>query len=183
MSCYLLHCDTNINIIADESVKFILKNQDLNGDWYNEISIYSTSDPLQNETGNLRGVVCVYVTVFTPVIDEEKNIVGYNMVCEAMHGYCYEVNYGSGNTKPSFSTDEWKDDVGYMKDWIDGIGAVLGEINEDSVGKDRYGNPFNKHDYYSYNEFYVENYQWYYTAPYGNTLSQCLAGKIPILPW
>ena len=169
--------------VQDESINFILKNQDLNGDQYNEISLYSTSDPLTNQTENLRGVVCVYVTVFTPVIDEQHNIVGYNMVCEAMRGFCYEVNYGSGNTNESFSTDEWKSDVGYVLEWIDGVGPVLGEIDEDAVAYNQYWGPFDKHDYYSYNAWYVDgtNYWWYNTAPCGKTLSQCLVDKIPIL--
>lgn len=169
--------------VNDQSVNFLLKNQDLNGDGYNEISLYSTSDPLTNETENLRGVVCVYVTVFTPVIDEQRNIIGYNMVCEAMRGYCYEVNYGSGNTKASFSTDEWKSDVGYVIDWIDGVGAILGEITDDAIAYNQYWGVFDKHDYYSYNAWYVDgnNYWWYNTAPYGKTLSQCLVDKIPNL--
>ena len=127
--------------------------------------------------------MCVYVTVFTPVIDEQRNVIGYNMVCEAMRGYCYEVNYGSGNTNESFSTDEWKNDVGYVLEWIDGVGPVLGEITDDSVGYNQYWGPFDKHDYYSYNAWYVDgnNYWWYNTAPCGKTLAQCLADKIPNL--
>lgn len=173
------------DIYLDESVSFILKNQDINWDGYNEITLYSTSDPLKNTSQNLVGVVCVYATVFTPVIDEQKNVIGYNMVCEAMRGFCYEVNYGSGNTNPSFSTDEWKNDVGYMVEWIDGVGAVLSDIPEDVPAYNQYWNPFDKNDYYSYNAYYVPttNYWWYNTAPYGNNLRTCLEGKIPTLPW
>ena len=174
------------DIFRDESVKFILKNQDINKDGYNEISMYSTSDPLTNETEDLRGVVCVYVTVFTPVIDEQYNIIGYNMVCEAMRGYCYEVNYGSGNTKPSFSTDEWKNDVGYVVRW-ETSGPVLGEIVEGADGYDKDWNPFDKHQYSSYNGGYITwNIEWncyanHNTVPYGQTVGQCLADKIPNL--
>ena len=172
------------DILNDSSVSFILKNQDLTGDGYNEITLYSTSDPLTNQTENLRGVVCVYATVFTPVIDENNNIIGYNMLCEAMRGYCYEVNYGSGNTNASFSTDEWKNDVGYALDWVEGIGAILAEIPDDAIGFNQYWDPFDKHDYYSYNAWYVDgtNYWWYNTAPYGKTLAQCLTEKTQILP-
>ena len=169
------------DILDDSSVKFILKNQDLNYDGYKEISLYLTSDILDNETENLRGVVCVYVTVFTPAIDDQGNIVGYNMVCEALRGYCYEVNYGSGNKNPSFSTDEWKDDVGYVVDWIEGIGAIIEDIPDDLMNSD--GTQLYKHDYYSYNQGYYYNYWWYNTAPHGNKLWQCLDGKIPQLPY
>ena len=65
----------------DLDLAFILKNQDLNGDGYNEIAMYSTSDPLDNDTDKYTGVVCVYVTVFTPIIDSSGNVAGYKQVC------------------------------------------------------------------------------------------------------
>ena len=69
--------------------------------------------------------------------------------------------------------------IGYAVDWIEGIGAILAEIPDDTMNSD--GTQLYKYDYYSYNQGYY-NYRWYNTAPYGRTLSQCLAGKIPFLP-
>lgn len=165
------------DVMEDTSVSFILKNQDLNGDWINEIALYSTSDTLDStaEWGS-DGVVCVYVTVFTPVIDDMWNIVGYHMVCEAVRGYCYEVRYGAEDLTPSFSTDEWKVDVGYVEGW-DNVEnkPILRPIPDDTLSED--GTKLYKLDYDSYNLYY----QWYKTAPYGENLREWLDGRIPPL--
>ena len=111
--------ETQINklfgdIIRYHDVSFILKNQDLNFDGFNEIACYSTSDPLDCVEQNYNGIVGVYLTVFTPVIDEQKNIIGYEMVCDSIHGFCNEVHYNPDNpTISSFSTDDWRDNVVY----------------------------------------------------------------------
>lgn len=100
------------DIIGTEKVSFILKNEDLTGDYYNEIAMYSTSDTLDWVPDHL-GIVGVYLTVFTPVFDEQKNIVGYELLCDSIHGYCPEVNYHSLDTRESFSTDHWVDELSY----------------------------------------------------------------------
>ena len=165
------------DILNISSVSFILKNEDLNDDTYSEIALYSTSDLLDSSAEwPIDGVVCVYVTVFTPVINEQKEIIGYNLVCEAMRGYCYEVRYGSTDLTPSFSTDEWRDDLGYMIGWDDQNNtSILERIPVDAMSAD--GTKPYRLDYESYNRYY----NWCYTTPYGNKLWQCLAGKIPYL--
>ena len=100
------------DIIDLNEVSFILKNEDLNGDYYNEIAMYSTSDHL-DWSPNHQGIVGVYLTVFTPIIDDEGNIVKYELLCDSIHGYCIEVNYHSSDTRPSFSTDHWVDELSY----------------------------------------------------------------------
>ena len=163
------------DVLFDTGVSFILKNQDLNGDGYREIAMYSTSDPLDCEV-EYDGIVCVYVTVFTPTIDENKNIVGYHMVCESLRGYCYEVYYGQGDTTPSFSTDEWRNDIGYWHYFDECIYIVPDDAM--SVNGDT---PY-KLDYYSYNKSYqYGEYYWASTLPYGLKLCQCLSDKIPYL--
>lgn len=165
------------DVLIDTTVSFILKNEDINGDGYNEIALYSTSDPLDctdEWAGN--GVVCVYVTVFTPVIDEQKNIIGYNMVCEAMRGYCGEVRYTEHELIPSFSTDTWKNDIGYWA-WSDEIGSYIEKVPDDAWSND-WTMPF-RQDFNSYNTYYM--YSFWATAPYGDTVMQCLDGRIPYL--
>ena len=164
------------DVLFETNVSFILKNQDLNGDGYREITMYSTSDPLDCAV-EFDGVVCVYVTVFTPRVDERKNVIGYTLVCESLRGYCYEVYYGQGDTTPSFSTDEWKDDIGYwhyFNGWAERVPE--GEMNADGTLPYRL-------DYYSYNKSYKYVYDgydnWGATLPYGNRLGQCLYNKIP----
>ncbi len=145
----------------DEKVAFILKNQDLNGDGHREIAMYSTSDPLDNTTSDYKGVVCVYVTVFTPIVDRLGNVTGYKQVCESLRGYCYEIYYSPSNHEPSFSTDEWRDSVAYT-----------------SWGKDTELPDDDKDDFDSYNLQY--NPTWLstnYTKPYGKTLSTVLKGQ------
>ena len=96
----------------DKNVAFILKNQDLNGDGYKEIAMYSTSDKLDNTSSSYKGVVRVFVTVFTPIVDRSGNVTGYKQVCESLRGYCSEIYYSPSNRVPSFSTDTWKNSVG-----------------------------------------------------------------------
>ena len=165
------------DVIIDTSVSFILKNQDLNWDGYSEIALYSTSDLLDSTSEWPTNAVCVYITVFTPVLDEQKNIAGYTMVCESLHGYAPEVRYGTNDLAPSFSTDHWRDDIGYMV-WNDATNSSdTFRVPEYAMSNDG-TKPF-RNDYNSYNQYY--QYWWYATTPYGNTASQCLNGKIPWL--
>ena len=167
------------DLMKDNGVNFILKNEDLNGDWYNEIALYSTSDTLDSNApwcGD--GVVCVYVTVFTPIIDSWWNIIGYSLVCESVHGYCYEVRYGEDDEAYSFSTDEWREDVGYQIRWNDETGAFdLGEIPDETMSAD--GTKKYKEDFDSYNTTYILDGEEYGTAPYGRNIKQWLDGMIP----
>ena len=152
------------DVLFETGVSFILKNQDLNRDGYREIAMYSTSDPLTCEV-EYDGIVCVFVSVFTPIIDENKNIIGYTLVCESLRGYCYEVFYDYTSNMPSFSTDTWLDDVGYN---YYGVTYSLPEPE--------------RHDYHSYNQVYYPEQWWSSrTFPYGNNLAQCLSNKIPYL--
>ena len=161
------------DVLTDTSVSFILKNQDLNGDGYNEITMYSTSDPLDCVT-EFDGTVCVYVTVFTPKLDERKSVIGYTLVCESLRGYCSEVYYGANDPTPSFSTDEWKDDIGYYH-YFD---ETIYRVPEDAVGLD--GVTPLRDDYNSYNKAYqyMEG-MWGNIVPYGKRLWECLLNKIP----
>lgn len=157
--------------LQDEDLAFILKNQDLNGDGKNEIAMYSTSDPLDNDTDEYTGVVCVYVTVFTPILDSRGNVTGYKQVCESLRGYCYEIYYSPNNHKPSFSTDEWRTNVGYSN-WGDKtipeeeIQEVLKNQGEEAAFK-------------LYNLSYRPSGAWrsYDTKPVGDNLSNALKGQ------
>lgn len=165
------------DVLTDTSVSFILKNQDLNWDGYSEISLYSTSDPLDSSSEWPTGAICVYLTVFTPVLDAQRNIAYYEMVCESLHGYAPKVRYGSNDLTPSFSTDHWRDDIGYMV-WNDLTGTSdTFRVPADAMSNDG-TKPF-RYDYNSYSKCYQN--VWYATTPYGNTASQCLNGKIPWL--
>ena len=161
------------DIILDEGVSFILKNQDLNWDGCSEISLYSTSDPLDC-VEQYDGVVCVYVTVFAPLVDEEKNIIGYTQVYDTLRGYCCEVYYESDNPIPSFSTDEWRDDIGYWH--IDGNTYV---VPYDAMSVDG-SKPF-RYDHNSYTrEYSYEGCPWPgRTLPLGKKVSELLYDKIP----
>ena len=102
------------DIIDLEHVSFILKSEDLVGSVDDEICIYSTSDPLVWTPGNwLNSVVGVYLTVFVPIVDEQGVTVGYEQLCDSLHGYCMEVQYMEGDLTPSFSTDHWRDELFY----------------------------------------------------------------------
>ena len=165
------------DVLIDTTVSFILKNQDLNWDGYNEIAMYSTSDVLDSDSEWPTNAVCVYLTVFTPVIDASRNVVGYTLVCESMHGYAPEVRYDDDNLTPSFSTDHWRDDIGYMV-WNDQTNASdTYRVPEDAMSNDG-SMPF-RNDYNSYNQYY--RYWWQATTPYGQSASQRLAGRIPWL--
>ena len=95
-------------------VSFILKSEDLVGSVENEIALYSTSDPLTWNAGNwMHTVVGVYLSVFVPVVDENGVTVGYDMLCDSVHGYCLEVQYMENDYTPSFSTDHWRDELFY----------------------------------------------------------------------
>ena len=165
------------DVLLDTTVSFILKSEDLNGDGYHEIALYSTSDTLDctdEWAGN--GVVCVYVTVFTPVLDEEGSVAGYNMVCESLHGYCSEVRYTETQLIPSFSTDTWMNDIGYWA-WTEELGSYVEKVPDDALSNTS-DVPFRK-DFASYNMYYI--YDFWRTAPYGESIRQCLDGKIPYL--
>ena len=167
------------DIMTDTSLSFILKNQDLNWDGYSEISMYSTVDPLDSSSEWPTGAICVYLTVFAPVLDEQRNVVAYEMICEAIHGYAPKVRYGSTDTTPSFSTDHWRDDIGYMV-WNDLTGTSdVYSVPADALSND--GTKAFRYDYNSYSKYYQNI--WYATTPYGNTAAQCLDGKIPWLGW
>ena len=100
---------------ANPEVKFILKNENLIGDYDSptEIAFYSTSDPLDWD-GNHFAYVGVYLTVLTEVVvDAENGITEYQLVCNSVHGYCREENYHPSCTEalPSFTTDSWIDAI------------------------------------------------------------------------
>ena len=102
------------DIMESLHVSFILKNQDLNYDGYNEIALYSTSDPLDCVETGYQGIVGVYVSVFTPVVDEQKNVIAYTLVCDSLYGFCNEIHYNPNDlTESSFSTDDWRDNLTY----------------------------------------------------------------------
>lgn len=97
-----------------DHVSFILKSENLVGSIDNEIALYSTSDPLTWTAGNwMNTVVGVYLSVFIPVLDEQENTIGYELLCESIHGYCLEVQYMENDYTPSFSTDHWRDELFY----------------------------------------------------------------------
>ena len=149
------------DVLFESGVSFILKNQDLNNDGRNEIAMYSTSDPLDNRTSSYDGVVCVYVTVFTPVISSSGQITGYRMVCESLRGYCSEIYYSPSNNSPSFSTDTWRDSVCYVRNNRKYELSAADKLN------------FNK-----YNDNYVYNNRKYNTEPMGNSLSTLLRNQL-----
>ena len=101
------------DVVDLNEVAFILKNEDLNDDGYNEIAMYSTSDPLDWYEGHM-GLVGVYLTVFTPIVNEAGEVEKYVLLCDSIHGYCMEVNYHSSDSvTASFSTDHWVDELWY----------------------------------------------------------------------
>lgn len=141
-------------------VTFILKNQDLNGDGYKEIAMYSTSDTLDNYKSDYEGTVRVFVTVFTPIVESRK-IVGYRQVCESALGYCQEVYYSPQQPDiPSFSTDTWKDGLGYNTGGWFGIDVAI--TNHKDL------------KYEQYNMTYRSGNKSYTTKPVGNTLAKVL---------
>ena len=119
------------DIIDFNEVAFILKNEDLNGDGYNEIAMYSTSDTLDWYPDHY-GIVGVYLTVFTPIVNESGEIVKYVLLCDSIHGYCNEVNYHSSDTRPSFSTDHWVDELSYWHHEVPYLRPIPEEDRYDS---------------------------------------------------
>ena len=118
-----------IDINDPDHVSFILKSENLVGSIENEIALYSTSDPLTWSAGNwLNSVVGVYLSVFIPVLDEQGNTIGYELLCESIHGYCLEVQYMENDYTPSFSTDHWRDELFY---WHENYPNPLPIVDED----------------------------------------------------
>ena len=169
------------DILHELDVSFILKNQDLNADTFNEIALYSTSDPLDIvETGD-KGIVGVYLSVFTPVVDEQRNVVAYELVCDSLYGFCYEEYYNPENlTLSSFSTDDWRDNLVYWHHELD-----TQFIPDDAIGFD--GITLYKYHYESYHsrKYPYEGYPWGNTSAWidGLRASQKLDGKIPYIPY
>ena len=103
-----------IDFAESNHVSFILKSEDLVGSVENEIAIYSTSDPLDwSPNHGVMSVVGVYLSVFVPILDEQGVTIGYEQLCDSIHGYCVEVRYMDGDNTPSFSTDHWRDELFY----------------------------------------------------------------------
>ena len=166
------------DILDELNVSFILKNQDLNADGFNEIALYSTSDPL-NYIPNTDEIVGVYLSVLTPVVDEQKNVVAYELVCDSMYGFCYEEAYNPMKpTLSSFSTDDWRDNLVYWHHELD-----TQPIPDDAIGFD--GQTLYKYHYDSYHskKYTYEGYPWGYTGVWieGKTAAQMLNGKIPFI--
>ena len=110
---------------------FILKSEDLVGSVDNEIAFYTTSDPLDWSPSHwVTSVVGVYLSVFVPVLDEQGTTVGYELLCDSIHGYCMEVQYMEGDNTPSFSTDHWRDELFY---WHENY-----SVPQPITGEDRY---------------------------------------------
>lgn len=118
------------DIMELEHVSFILKSEDLVGSVDDEICIYSTTDPLDWYPGHLSSVVGVYLSVFVPIVDEQGLTIGYEQLCDSIHGYCVEVQYMEGDLTPSFSTDHWRDELYY---WHENYAYP-----QPIVGEDRY---------------------------------------------
>lgn len=109
-------------------VSFILKSEDLVGSIENEIALYSTSDPLDWSPSHWTiGIVGVYLSVFIPIVDESGTTVGYETLCDSIHGYCMEVQYMDGDNTPSFSTDHWRDELYYWHENHANPVAITGE--------------------------------------------------------
>ena len=103
-----------IDFTDPNHVSFILKSEDLVGSIDNEIALYSTSDKLTWSPAQWTPtVVGVYLSVFIPVLDEQGVTVGYDLLCDSIHGYCMEVQYIEGGSTSSFSTDHWRDELYY----------------------------------------------------------------------
>ena len=167
------------DILSSLNVSFILKNEDLNYDGFNEIALYSTSDPLDCVEQGYIGIVGVYLSVFTPIVDEQKNVIGYQLVCDSMYGFCNEVHYNPEHlTDSSFSTDDWRDNIVYWHHELD-----TQPMPDDAIAID--GKSLFKYHYESYHsrQYMYEGYPW--DTPItnvwveGKTAAQMLANKIP----
>lgn len=119
------------DVLDLQNVSFIIKSEDLVGSVDNEIAIYTTSDPLTWAPDNWTNfVVGVYLSVFVPIIDDQGTTIGYEMLCDSIHGYCLEVQYMEGDNTPSFSTTHWRDELYYWhENYVD---------PQPIVGEDRY---------------------------------------------
>lgn len=116
------------DIIELNRVSFILKSEDLVGSVDNEISLYSTSDPLDYDDNHWTPtVVGVYLSVFVPIVDENGITIGYEQLCDSIHGYCMEVWYMDGIKIPSFSTDHWRDELYYWHEKYANPVPIVGE--------------------------------------------------------
>lgn len=116
------------DIIDLNHVSFILKSEDLVGGVDNEIALYTTSDPLTWSPNNyINSVVGVYLSVFVPILDDQGNVVGYEQLCDSIHGYCLEVQYMEGVNVPSFSTDHWRDELYYWHEKYADPQPIIGE--------------------------------------------------------
>ena len=119
------------DVVDLEQVSFIIKSEDLVGGVDDEIAIYSTSDPLNWNPGYWTPmVVGVYLSVFVPIIDENGQTIGYEQLCDSIHGYCMEVQYMENDLTPSFSTDHWRNELYY---WHEAYA-----VPQPIVGEDRY---------------------------------------------
>ena len=117
------------DVIDLGKVSFILKAENLVGSIENEIAIYSTSDELKWSPDYWTPmVVGVYLTVFVPILDDQGETVGYELLCDSIHGYCMEVSYMEGYNIPSFSTDHWRDELFY---WHENYATPLPITGED----------------------------------------------------
>jgi hypothetical protein len=109
-------------------VSFILKSEDLVGSIDNEIALYSTSDPLCWAPGQwMNHVVGVYLSVFIPILDDQGVTIGYELLCDSIHGYCMEVQYMDGDSTPSFSTDHWRDTLFYWHESYPDLQPITGD--------------------------------------------------------
>lgn len=161
-------------------VSFILKNQDLNWDYFPEISLYSTSDPLDCVEEGFDGIVAVYLSVFTPLVDDQNNIIGYELVCDSLYGFCNEVYYNPENPNlSSFSTTDWRENMVY---WHHELGTQ--PIPYDAIGFDGQTLYRYHYDSYHYRQYVYEGYPWAVGVWLeGKTASDMLAGKIPWIEW
>ena len=117
-----------IDFNSSDHISFILKSEDLIGDITDEIAVYSTSDPLTWSVYNwTTTVVGVYLSVFVPVHDAENNIIGYELICDPIHGYCIEVSYTKDDPTPSFSTDHWRDELFYWHENYAEVQPIKGD--------------------------------------------------------
>ena len=163
-----------------EGVNFILKNEDIKGDEdpYNEIALYTTSDLLDSLSEWPSNIVCVHVSVFTPILDDQNQVVRYDLVCRTLRGYAGEVRYSQDIYVPSFSTDSWRDDIGYQY-WDDAINgpSPIFPIPDDAIGND-WVTPF-KYHYPSYNggSYVPSPGIWGWPVLSGAELDECLADE------
>ena len=147
----------------DYHVSFILKNENLIGpyDGLNEIAMYSTSDPLDYclyDHTNI-GIVGVYVSVYTPVVDDQNNVIGYELVCDSMYGFCNEIHYNDDRPDiSSFSTTDWRDNLVFWHHLFDTQLLPDNAIALDGVSLYKY-----HYESYHSRKYTYEGYPWGYT--------------------